>query len=142
MSIFRVHDPYGHPWAEDITKPKGMDDKERELYRRANENLKKIGDGVYRRQATAKREAKKTELEQASADDIERGQMVLEFRELRKVEDGYARKQKLTDDDHAHWEEVDARLDTLREELDGFTRAELSRFVRVWNKSRKVRYRL
>lgn len=119
-----------------------MDEKERELRRRINDNLTKVYSGVYRREADAKRKQKLTELEQASADDIARGQMVLEFRELRKIEDRYARKQKLSDDDRAHWEEVDARLDTLREELDGYTRDELSRFVRVWNKSRKVRYRL
>jgi hypothetical protein len=119
-----------------------MDEKERLLRQRINENLKNIAAGVYRREANEKRQAKKTELERASADDIERGQMVLEFRELRKIEDRYARKQNLTDDDRAHWEEVDARLDTLREELDGFSRCDLSRFVRVWNKSRKVRYRL
>jgi lipopolysaccharide export LptBFGC system permease protein LptF len=139
MSIFRVHDPYGSLWAEDIMK---QTERELELRRRANENLKKVYSGVYRREADAKRKAKLTELEKASAEDIERGQMVLEFRELRKIENRYARKQNLTDDDQAHWEEVDARLDTLREELGGFTRTELSRFVRVWNKSRKVRYKL
>lgn len=123
--------------------PTGRDkDKEADLRRRINENLMNIASGKYRREAEARRKEKLTELEKASAEDIERGQMVLEFRELRKIENRYARKQNLTDDDRAHWEEIDARLDTLREELDGYDRSELSRFVRVWNKSRKVRYML
>jgi lipopolysaccharide export LptBFGC system permease protein LptF len=119
-----------------------MDDRERELYRRINENLKRISSGVYRREADEKRKKKLTELEKASPEDLIRGQMVLEFRELRKIENRYAAKKVLTEEDRGHWEEIDARLDTLREELDGYTRDELSRFVRVWNKSRKVRYQL
>lgn len=131
---------YGFGYDERDSEAKA--ERERDLRRRINENLKNIASGKYRREAEAKRKEKLTELEKASADDITRGQMVLEFRELRKIEDRYARKQNLTDDDRAHWEEVDARLDTLREELDGYTRDELSRFVRLWNKSRKVGYKL
>jgi lipopolysaccharide export LptBFGC system permease protein LptF len=134
MSIFRDH-AFGYNTTD-------KQEQERELRRRINENLKNIYSGKYRREADAKRKEKLTELEKASADEIERGAMVIEFRELRKLENRYARKKNLTDDDRGHWEEIDARLDTLRDELDGYTRDELSRFVRLWNKSRKVRYKL
>jgi hypothetical protein len=136
MSIFRDH-AFGYNETD-----KQRAEREADLRRRINENLKNIYSGKYRREADEKRKQKLTELEQATAEDIERGHMVIEFRELRKLENRYARKKNLTDDDRAHWEEVDARLDTLRDELDGYTRDELSRFVRIWNKSRKVRYTL
>lgn len=137
MSIFRDH-AFGY----NTTDKEAAAERERELRRRINQNLVNISNGVYRREAEAKREAKKTELATASADDIERGSMVAELRELSKIENRYARRKNLSADDHAHWEEVDARLDTLRSELDGYTRQELSRFVRLWNKSQKQRYRI
>lgn len=134
MSIFRRH-AFGYNETEKA-------EQERELRRRINENLMNIRSGKYRREADEKRKAKLSELEQATADDIARGEMVLEFRQLRKEENRLANRKNLTDDDRAYWEELDARLDTLRDELQDYTREELSRFVRLWNKSRKARYKL
>lgn len=115
---------------------------ERETIRRINENLGKISSGVYRREREAKAKEKGNELSKAFSWEILLGAIVLEFRELRKIENRYARRKELTADEAAHWEEIDARLDTLRHELRDYGRDELTRFVRLWNKSQKQRYKL
>jgi hypothetical protein len=117
-------------------------DEELALRRRINENLTNIRSGKYRRERDARAKEKRTELEKAFAWEIQLGAVVLEYRELLKLENRYARKKTLTDEDRGHWEEIDARLDTLREELKDYGRDELTRFVRLYNKSMKVRYKL
>lgn len=108
-----------------------------ELRRRVSENLRRLAAGEYRKEPKPK---KKRELESAEAWEIEAGDMVLEFRTLTKIELKLARKAekgKLDKDERGYWEEVDARLDTLREELKDFTNKELTRFVRLYRKSIK-----
>lgn len=134
MSIFRDH-AFGYNTTE-------KQERDREMRRRINENLKNIYSGKYRREASEKREAKKTELERASADDIERGSMVIERRELDKRLKRLLLKSSLTPEENGEAEELQYRVDLIDDELGAFTRQELSRFVRVWNKSRKVKYKL
>jgi hypothetical protein len=134
VSIFRDH-AFGYNTTDKA-------EAERELRRRINENLKNIASGKYRREREARAKEKRTELEKAFAWEIQLGAVVLEYRELLKLENRYARKKTLTDEDRGHWEEIDARLDTLREELKDYGRDELTRFVRLYNKSMKVRYKL
>lgn len=134
MSIFRDH-AFGYNTTE-------KQERDREMRRRINENLKNIYSGKYRREASEKREAKKTELERASADDIERGSMVIERRELDKRLKRLLLKSSLTPEENGEAEELQYRVDQIDDELGAFTRQELSRFVRVWNKSRKVKYKL
>ena len=108
-----------------------------ELRRRVSENMRRIAAGEYRREPKPK---KKRELETAEAWEIQLGDVVLEYRTLLKLELKLARKDsrgKLDKDERAYWEEVDARLDTLREELKDYTKEELTRFVRLYRKSLK-----
>jgi hypothetical protein len=108
-----------------------------ELRRKANQNLKDLAAGKYRKDPKDK---EKTELERAQAWEIGLGDMVLEMRQLTKIELRLSRKAergKLSSEEHGYWEEIDARLDTLREELKDYTGDELRRFVRLWNKSLK-----
>lgn len=100
------------------------------LRKKANENLQRIARGEYKRQPAKEKKSKET-----TAEEIQSGHMVLEFRELLKIEARYARKKKLTPEDHAAWEEVDARLETLRGALQAHSKQELSRFVRAYNRS-------
>ena len=134
MSIFRDH-AFGYNTTE-------KQERERELRRRINDNLKNIYSGKYRREASEKRERKKTELERATADDIERGSMVLERRALDKRLKRLLLKAELTPEEVGEAEELQYRVDQIDEDLAPFTRQEQSRFVRVWNKSRKARYKL
>lgn len=110
-----------------------------ELRRKANANLA----DPHRTVKSSAAKDRRTELEKALPYEIELGHMILEERELRKLELRYARREdKLSADERAAWEEVDARLDTLREELKGTGQDERRRCVRLWNKSRKARYKL
>jgi hypothetical protein len=121
----------------------GKSERNRELYRRANENLKKVGDGVYRRQASEKREAKKTELEQAFAWEIQLGHDVLERRALNKeLNRLLTMKRDMTSEEQGAAEELQSMIDRYDEQLTDYGRDEQSRFVRLWNKSRKARYKL
>ncbi|MNC96605.1 hypothetical protein D3C83_140210 [compost metagenome] len=67
--------------------------------------------------------------------------MVIEFRQLTKIENRYARRKHLSPDEVAHWEEVDARLDTLREDLKAHPKWELDKFARAYRKSVRSRSR-
>lgn len=105
------------------------------LRRKANDNLAELERNKHKlKPEPPKRE---TELDRATAEEIADGHAVKEFRELRKLENRFARRKNLTDDEKAHWEEVDARLDTLRDQLCLYNRDELSRLVRIANKANK-----
>lgn len=113
------------------------DERIAELRRRASANLTRIYAGEYRKET---KPSKKREVEEASGWEIELGDMVLEMRQLSKIELKLSRKAdrgKLTTEERGYWEEVDVRLDRLREELKDYTKDELRRFVRLWNKSLK-----
>lgn len=135
MSIFRDH-AFGY----NVTDKQ---EQELELRRRINENLKNIYSGKYRREATAKRERKKTELELATALDIQLGHDVLERRELNKeLNRLLSMKREMTPEEHGAAEELQSMIDRLDYGLSGYRRDEQARFVRLWNKSRKQRYKL
>lgn len=116
------------------------DERLMEMRRRASANLTKIARGDYKREADAKR-ALKTRKRIPSADEIESGHMVLELRELMKLERRISkaadRDFKNSEYNHGMWEEVDHRIETLQEALKAHSRAELTRFVRAYNKSLK-----
>jgi hypothetical protein len=134
VSIFRDH-AFGYNTTE-------KQERERELRRRINENLKNIYSGKYRREADAKRKDKRTELEKATANEIAMGNMVLERRDLDKKLKRLLLKQDLKGAELEYAEDLQMRVDQLDEELSGYTQDELRRFVRLWNKSRKAKYRL
>lgn len=134
MSIFRDH-AFGYNTTD-------KQERERELRRRINENLKNIYSGKYRREADAKRKDKRTELEKATANEIAMGNMVLERRDLDKKLKRLLLKQDLEGAELEYAEDLQMRVDQLDEELSGYTQDELRRFVRLWNKSRKAKYRL
>lgn len=113
-----------------------------ELRRRANENLTKVRAGVYRREASVKREEKKTELERAEPWEIQLGHDILERRALHKIFYRLCTKKNMTPEEHGAAEEYQALIDRYDEALEGYTDAECRRFVRLWNKSRKVKYRV
>jgi hypothetical protein len=119
-----------------------MNERERELRQRINENLKKVYSGVYRREADAKRKEKLTELEKATPHEIQMGHDVLERRQLTKQLNRLLMKRELTPEQTEWAEDLQMRVDQINEDLRHYNRSELSRFVRVWNKSRKVRYTL
>jgi hypothetical protein len=134
VSIFRDH-AFGYNTTD-------KQERERELRRRINENLKNIYSGKYRREADAKRKDKRTELEKATANEIAMGNMVLERRDLDKKLKRLLLKQDLEGAELEYAEDLQMRVDQLDEELSGYTQDELRRFVRLWNKSRKAKYRL
>lgn len=134
MSIFRDH-AFGYNTTE-------KQEQERELRRRINENLKKVYSGHYRREADAKRKEKLTELEKATAHEIQLGHDVLERRALSKILNRLLRKAEMTPEELGAAEEYQSLVDQYDAALEGYTRSELQRFVRLWNKSRKVRYKL
>ena len=119
-----------------------VSEAEREQIRRVNENLKKIEAGVYRREADAKRKDKCSELERATADEIQRGFIVLERRQFSKRFNQLMRRKELSEEEFLEAEELQGMIDKHDQELDGYGRDELTRFVRLWNKSRKARYKL
>jgi len=135
VSIFRDH-AFGYNTTE-------KQERERELRRRINENLKNIYSGKYKREATEKRERKKTELEKATALEIQLGHDVLERRELNKeLNRLLSMKREMTSEEHGAAEELQHMIDKLDYGLSGYTELERRRFVRLWNKSRKVKYRI
>jgi hypothetical protein len=134
MSIFRDH-AFGYNTTE-------KQERERELRRRINDNLKNIYSGKYRREADARRKDRRTELEKATANEIAMGNMVLERRELSKRLNRLLLKQDLEGAELEYAEDLQDRVDQLDEELSGYTQDELRRFVRLWNKSRKAKYKL
>lgn len=136
MSIFRDH-AFGYNMTD-----KQREERERELRRKINENLKKVYSGHYRREAEAKRKEKLTELEKATAHEIELGHDVLERREYSKILNRLLRKQNMTDEELGAAEEYQSLVDRYDAALSGYTEPELRRFVRLWNKSRKVKYKL
>lgn len=117
-----------------------MTDKELELRRRINQNLINIRAGVYRREASVKREEKKTELEKATPHEIQLGHDVLERRYYSKILNRLLRKAEMTEEEFGAAEEYQSMVDRYDEALEGYTEAERRRFVRLWNKSRKVKY--
>lgn len=119
-----------------------VSDREREQIRRVNENLKKIDAGVYRREREARQKDKRSELERATAAEIQRGFIVLERRRLRKELHPMLIREDLQEPELGYAEELQCQLDDYDAELEPYTDAELKRFVRLWNKSRKVRYKL
>lgn len=120
-----------------------MDFKEAELRRRINENLMKIRSGVYRREAEKNRKPKKqSELERASPLEIQLGHDVLERRELNAELNRLLMKPELTSEEHGAAEELQHMIDQLDYGLSGYTELERRRFVRLWNKSRKQKYRI
>jgi hypothetical protein len=133
---------YDYFGSYDETKQQ-REDRDAELRRRANENLKKVYSGVYRREATAKRERKRTELELATALDIYLGHDVIQRRELNKeLNRLLTMKREMTPEEQGAAEEMQMMIDRLDYGLSGYSRSDRSRFVRLWNKSRKQRYRL
>lgn len=137
----RWDDEWDRPWEDKIRhiprgNQKAQDDKLAELRRAANANLRELYANKDKLKPEPKR--KQREVDRATAFDIEMGHIVREFRELRKIETRYARRKHLTKDEQAHWEELDARLDTLREAMNPYDRNELNRFVRMVNKAEKI----
>lgn len=129
MSIFRDH-AFGY----------NETDKMRELRQRASANLTQL----YRNRDKLKpdKPKKQTELERSSADEIQRGFIVLESRRLRKELGKLLCREKLEGPELEYAEDLQDQLDDYDAELEPYNRDELRRFVRLWNKSRKVKYRL
>ncbi len=134
MSIFRDH-AFGYNSTE-------KQEWEREMRRRINENLKNIYSGKYRREADAKRQEKRSELERATADEIQRGFIVLERRRLRKELHPLLIREDLEGTELEYAENLQDQVDEYDAELELYSEAEPKRFVRLWNKSRKVRYKI
>lgn len=119
-----------------------MSDQERELRRRINENLTKIANGTYRREREAKIKAKGNELSKAFAWEIQLGYDALQRREFSRRFNQLMRRKQLDRESELETEELQGMIDTLDERLRDYGRDELSRFVRLWNKSQKQRYKL
>ena len=134
MSIFRDH-AFGY----NVTDKQ---ERERELRRRINQNLMDIRSGKFRREANAKRKEKLTELEKATPLEVQLGHDVLERRQLNKVLNRLLSKAEMTPEEVGAAEEYQMLIERYDYGLSGYTRQELTRFVRLWNKSRKVRYQL
>jgi hypothetical protein len=115
-------------------------DKMLELRKRANENLGKIRSGVYRREREAKQKDKRSELEKATAEEIQRGFIVLEARRLRKELHPLLIRKDLDPAELEYAENLQDQLDDYDAELEPFNETERRRFVRLWNKSRKAKY--
>lgn len=104
-----------------------------ELRRAANRNLARLAADAAA--GKPKPEVKKPKREAPTADDLETGQMVEEHLELLKLEARFSRREgKLTPDERAHWEEVDARLDVIREELKDIDEKERKRLKSQWRR--------
>lgn len=113
-----------------------------EMRRKANENLKKIGDGVYRREADAKRKVKGNELSRADPAEIQSGFIVLEARRIRKELHSLLIRDDLEGPELEYAEELQSQMDDYDAVLEPHSERELRRFVRLWNKSQKQRYKL
>lgn len=116
------------------------DEELMELRRKASANLTQIYQG--RGKLKPDREGKKSELQKASAWEIQLGYDVLQRREFSKRFNQLMRRKKLDREGELEAEELQGMIDTLDARLDDYNRAELSRFVRLWNKSQKQRYKL
>ena len=103
-----------------------------ELRRKANDNLANP-------LRTKKPEAKerKPELQSASADEIQSGFIVLESRRVRKELNRLLRKKDLKGPELEYAEELQSLMDDYDATLEPYNRRELTRFVRLWNKSQK-----
>lgn len=112
---------------------------ERELRRRINENLKNIYSGKYRREREAKAKEKGNELSKAFPWEIQLGYVVLERRQFSRRFNQLIRRKEISEEEFL---ELQCQLDDYDAELEGYTDTELKRFVRLWNKSRKVRYKI
>jgi hypothetical protein len=111
-----------------------------ELRRRANKNLSDPRRTV-RSHAVKDR---RSELERATALEIQLGHDVLERRELNKYLNRLLlkREDEMTSEEHGAAEELQHLIDQYDYGLSGYTDAERRRFVRLWNKSQKQRYKL
>jgi hypothetical protein len=116
-----------------------VSETERELIHKINQNLKDIAAGKFRREP---KEEKKSELERASAEEIQSGFIVLEARRIRKELHRLLMRKELKDELLEYAEDLQSQLDDYDAVLEPHSRSEQSRFVRLWNKSRKVKYRL
>lgn len=110
-----------------------------ELRRKANQNLLDIAAGKYRKEP---KEPKQTELQRASADEIQSGFIVLEARRIRKELHRLLQREKLEGAELEYAEDLQMQLDDYDAVLEPHSDRELKRFVRLWNKSRKARYKL
>lgn len=122
-----------------MIRPRIPLEKDREIYRRINENLKNIAEGKYRKEPKGK---KKPELERADADEIASGFIVLEARRIRKELHKLLLRDTLEGADLEYAEDLQSQLDEYDAVLEPYSRSQLTRFVRLWNKSRKARYKL
>jgi len=109
-----------------------------DLRRKANENLRRIAAGEYK----VEPKEKKTELQRASAEEIQSGFIVLEARRLRKELHRLLQRDPLEGEELGWAEELQSQLDDYDAVLEPHSRRELTRFVRLWNKSRKQRYKM
>lgn len=112
------------------------------LRKAANENLGRIRSGVYRREREAKQRDKRSELERATADEIQSGFIVLEARRIRKELHGLLLRESLEGAELEYAEDLQDQLDDYDAVLEPHSKEELRRYVRLWNKSRKAKYRL
>jgi hypothetical protein len=106
-----------------------------ELRRKANKNLNDIAAGKFKKEPKTKRR----ELDGASADEIERGHMVLQRRMYNKLLRRILLRANPSEEQLAAAEEYQAMVDKFDEELASYTRPQLTRFVRLWNKSQKAK---
>lgn len=136
MSIFRDYS-FGYNKTDEQRKQ-----EELELRRRINQNLMNIRSGKYRREADAKAKEKRTELQKAFAWEIQLGHDVLERKELSKHLNRLLRRKNMTEEELGAAEEYQAMIDRYNESLEGYTEPELRRFVRLWNKSQRQKYKL
>lgn len=110
------------------------------LRRRAQENMQFL----YEQRGKLKpdKEPKLTELERATADEIQRGFIVLEARRLRRELHPLLIREDLDPTELEYAEDLQDQLDDYDAELEPYSSNELKRFVRLWNKSRKAKYHL
>lgn len=109
----------------------------RRLRRAANANLANLMANRDKMKPEPKRKQK--ELDTATADEIERGHMVIERRMYNKLLGRILRKANMTDEELGAAEEYQAMVDKIDQELAGYRRPQLTRFVRLWNKSQKAK---
>ncbi len=112
------------------------DEEEAALRRRINENLVAIRSGKYRKEP----KEKLTELQRASAEEIQSGFIVLERRRLRKELHRILVRPMPTPQHVEYAEDLQDQVDDYDAVLEPYSDRELKRFVRLWNKSRKAKY--
>ena len=103
-----------------------------ELRRKANDNLANPS-------RTKKPEVKerKPELQSASADEIQSGFIVLEARRIRKELNRLLINKDLKGPELEYAEQLQSQVDDYDAVLEPYNRTQLTRFVRLWNKSQK-----